>query len=117
MIDIIKHLWSQIDIPTTILCLTMGMMVIVLSKWHTDNSDFDFRQALLDPLTGHISFSRLGHFVCLIASTGLLLHEAAKGRLTEWLFIGYMTAWAGTFIVSKSIDAKTALADPTKRLP
>lgn len=106
MRDDLLSLWKMVDIPTTILCLALIMSVIILAKWHKDDSAFDFRQALLDPVTKVISFSRLGHFVCLIASTSLLMHEAAKGRLTDWLYIGYMTAWAGTYVASKAIDSK-----------
>jgi hypothetical protein len=99
-------LLGTMDLPMSILLMTMILLVCTLTLWHRADNDFDFRRALLDPETKVISFSRLGHFVCLVASTALLMHEAAKGRLTDWMFMGYMTAWAGTYVASKAIASK-----------
>ena len=104
--ETLKHLFQTSDLPTIILFGTVLMLVLVLIKWHTDNSTFDFRRALIDPATKEISFSRLGHFVCLVVSTGIILHAACLGRLTEWMYSGYMFAWAGAYVVSKAIDVK-----------
>ena len=110
-IDVVKLVWNNVDFPNTILMVSMAMLVLVLVSWHRDNTAFDFRKALLDPATSAISFSRLGHFVALIVSTAVLLHQTARGTLTDWLFLGYMTAWATVFAVSKNIDYKKAAAD------
>lgn len=111
----ITALLFGIDIPTVILFSTIGFLVAVMISWHRDNSEFDFRKALIDPNTRNISFSRLGHFVCLTVSTGILLHETAKGRLNEWLFVAYMTAWAGAFVASKAIEINAVPQKPLER--
>jgi hypothetical protein len=89
-------------------------LILLLAKWHNSSeSRFDFRAALLDPCTNTISFSRLGHFVALVISTAIIIHETAAGRLSEWLFAGYMIAYSGTYIWAKQIDAK-ALKPPSQ---
>lgn len=107
MVNFIKDVMSVIDIPGVLFFIFGLFMIVVMSMWHRDNSHFDFREALLDPLTKNISFTRLGQFVCLGASTALLCYEATKGRLSEWLFIGYMAAWAGSYAYGKYIDSKS----------
>lgn len=99
--------WMATDFPSIILLLALVFTANALTSWHRADGPFDFRKALLDPVSREISFSRLGHFVCLIISTAIMCYEAMKGRLSEWLFIGYMTAWAGTYVAAKAIDAKT----------
>lgn len=103
---------SRVDWTAT-LFLALGIgLVILMVKWHVDGSKFDFRDALLDPDTDRISFSRLGHFISLIVSTFIICYETAIGRLTEWLFTGYMVAWAATFVAAKAIDRSTPYRHP-----
>ena len=106
IVELLNALWLHADLPSVILMVSMSLLVVVLAKWHSDNTEFDFRKALIDPSTSVISFGRLGHFVCLVTSTAVLLHQTAKDSLNDWLFIGYMAAWAGTFVASKALDIK-----------
>lgn len=82
------------------------ILVFILGRWHSSKDpQFDFRIALIDPLTGRISFSRLGHFVSLVISTLIICFETINGRLSEWLFAGYMVSWAGAYVAAKAIDS------------
>lgn len=80
-------------------------LVVVMIKWHTDDDPrFDFRLALLDPKTDRISFSRLGTFVSLVISTTILCYMTVRDTVNEGIYIGYLGAWAGTFVASKLIE-------------
>lgn len=85
--------------------LNVVLLLVILWKWHNcEDTSFDFRTALVDPDTDRISFGRLGHFVSLFISTMILCYETVNGRLTEWLFTGYMLAWAGTYVAAKALN-------------
>ena len=52
---------------------------------------------LIDKRTGHPSIGRQGQYTALLVSTWVLVTVALDpdDRVSEWLFIGYMVAWAG----------------------
>ena len=104
--DFLKQIYQVLDIPGLIYFVFITFMIFIMAQWHRGNTSFDFREALLDQKTRKISFTRLGQFVALIVSTGLLAYEATKGRLTEWLFISYMAAWTGSYAFGKYLDSK-----------
>ena len=43
--------------------------------------------------------------VALFVSSWAMIHQTINNALTEWLFGGYMVAWAGANIASKFIDS------------
>lgn len=87
------------DIPAILFGIGNALFCAILLKWHTDNSQFDFRTTLLE--RGKISLSRLAQLTALVVSTGIIVHETVKGRLTEWLLLAYMATWAGTYLAKK----------------
>lgn len=105
MIDWVS-IYQAIDLPAVFMGFGNLGFIIVLAKWHVDDGEFDFRRALLDPLTDAISFTRLGQLTALVASTEVMFYLAVKDRLAEWFFLGYMGAWAGVAIYGKWQDSK-----------
>lgn len=97
---------NGIDLPMTLFAASGVFLLALMAKWQIQAGPFDLRKALIDPATEQLSLSRLGQFVALYASTALLFYETSKGRIQEWLFIGYMAAWAGTYIAAKYANAK-----------
>ena len=93
------------DIPAILLGIGMAAYSLTLFVWHKDKSRFDFRDTLIED--NRLSLSRLGQLTALVVSTSILIHQTVSGKLTEWLFIGYMTAWAGAYIAAK-LAAKKA---------
>ena len=62
------------------------MFVFILWRWHESDGTFDFREALIDRDSGKISFGRLGNITALFVTSELMIYEAIKGRLSEWMF-------------------------------
>lgn len=50
---------------------------------------------LLDKDSNFPSLGRQGQFTAMVVSTWVLITVTIKGGLAEWLFVGYMFAWAG----------------------
>ena len=108
-------LYEVLDIPLVILGLANLVLILVLLKWHLGNNrEFDFRRALIDPATKAVSFTRLGIFVALWASTEWGMYLIAVDKFSEWFYGGYMTAWVAYGIMSKNADAKMVIAGAKK---
>jgi hypothetical protein len=80
----------------------------VVWRWQRAPDSFDLRKIIVDA-GGDVSLAKIGQIVALLVSTWVLIHETRAGKMTEWLFTGYMLAWAGANLISKAIDKK---ADP-----
>lgn len=114
--DALKSLASdmRLDGPGIFIFAVFIFLAIVIVLWHREKeSNFDIRYIVIDSKTENVSLSKLGQFVALVVSTSALWYEMMHGRLTEWLFIGYMMAWAGANIASKLADAKLATTGGT----
>jgi hypothetical protein len=59
-----------------------------------------------------VSLQKFGQVTALLVSTCAIMHELFNGRLSEWLFAGYMVAWAGSNAVSKWIDSRNTSCPP-----
>ena len=101
---------NNLDLIAIFSVLFIIAMLIVLMRWHNDDSKFDLREILIDKDTGTVSIHRVGQFTALAVSTVLIIHEATKGRLSEWLFTGYMVAWAGTSLINQWLKKDTHIS-------
>lgn len=110
---LLKQIYAEINIPAIILGIGMIAYVLVLLKWHVHNGPFDFRASLLEPPTpGSVSLSRLAQLTALVTSTGILIYYTVRGNVSEWMYLGYMTAWAGTYIAAKYAPADRVPKQP-----
>ena len=105
----LAEVYATVDAPAVVVGLVLVVIFGILWRWHCDDTDFDMRRVLVDKDTGHVSLSKFGHFIALVASTVALWYEMMHSRLTEWLFTGYMIAWAGANLTSRWIDIKSRL--------
>lgn len=104
--DTLYALTAWIDPAATITVVFGFVILIMLLKWHSDDTPFDIRHILIDRETERVSLHKFGQFVALSVSTMLIWHETLKGRLSEWLFISYMASWAGAFVATRWLDHK-----------
>ncbi len=108
MEKIIDYITSQSwDYPALIVVAAGIWMLVTLVIWHTEDSQFDLRHILVDAKTDRVSLHKLGQFVALIMSSLVFWYETMHDRLSEWLFTGYMVAWAGTALAKRWIDTKS----------
>jgi len=70
--------------------VSAAVALLVLIVWVRPQT-FQF---LLDKGSAFPSLGRQGQFTAMVISTWVLVTVTLKGGLAEWLFIGYMFAWA-----------------------
>ena len=92
---------------TIVLSVCAVVALITAIKWHLDPEfDFNLQDLMVDHKTRKLSLFKIGQFFALLISTWILIHETRLGRLTEFLFTGYMAVWSGSNLMSKYLDNK-----------
>jgi hypothetical protein len=92
--------------------LFLSIIVII---WHRSSKMlFNLSDIIVDTETGRVSLYKVGQIIALIVSSWMAIHETRAGRLSEWLFIGYMVAWSGSNLVKRYIDSKSAPLESTQ---
>jgi hypothetical protein len=95
---------NSINYENLFLFVTASFMVALIARWHLSSDvSFDVKQAIVDD-KGNFSLYKFGQLIALLASTWVVVNETKMGRMSEWLFIGYMVAWSGTNLANKYID-------------
>jgi hypothetical protein len=85
---------------------------LILWLWQRTDDTFDLRHLITDSSTERVSLFKLGQFIALIVSTWALVHETRRGFLTEWLFLAYVSVWAGSNIANKVTEKYKSLEPP-----
>jgi len=87
--------------------IAMAALAAFLAGYaQSKDDDFDLRDLVRDSRSGRVSLFKVGQLVALASSTWLLIYEALHGRMTDWMFTGYMVSWAGANIANKLTEQK-----------
>jgi len=105
MIAAINTFFTGLD---DLVLMAMALVLIgVLVLWQRDRaSAFNLQDLLLDHKNGKASLQKTGQLVAMLVSTWVLVHETRAQRLTEWLFMAYMFAWAGSNLAGKWLETR-----------
>jgi hypothetical protein len=95
----------NLNIETIILILAGFAVVVILAIWHIKDSTFDASQIVTNA-DGTFSLSKFGQLLSLLVSTWIIIYQTRHGLLTEFLFSGYMLAWAGANAFNKYLESK-----------
>ena len=68
---------------------------------------------LLDKGSDFPSLGRQGQYTAMVVSTWALVTVTISGNLAEWLFVGYMLAWAGAQFGSIYLKMKSEIGGST----
>jgi len=96
----------MIGLDDAVLLSLAGLALLVLLLWQRGASSFDLQDLLTDSKTGKASLQKTGQLVAMLVSTWVLIHETRAARLTEWLFMAYMLAWAGANLAGKWLETR-----------
>jgi len=89
-----------LDFDTLTLIAGLLIFISILFVWHVSKkTPFDLQYALIED--GKFSLSKFGQFVALGVSSWVMVYQTRHGQMSEWLFTGYMLAWAGANFASK----------------
>ena len=95
------------NIDTLVLIFSSVVFCVLIFMWHNDDQTrFDLTELLIDSKTQRVSLMKIGQALALLVSTWVLIYETRAGRLSEWLFLSYMTAWAGANLANKWLRIK-----------
>lgn len=109
MIEFLKAI-NGFNLEIWLLYIGIFVFFFIIYKWHTDKSNVVDVRSLL--MTGDkMSLSKMGQFVAMIVSTWVIIYQTRAALLTEWLFTGYMLAWAGTGVVNKFLNKTNSQPD------
>lgn len=98
---------ANINIDTLVLMLATVIALFFIFKWHADTTTpFDLRSAFMAEDGSKFSLSKFGQLVAMVTSTWVVIYQTRHNNLTEWLFTGYMVAWAGANAFSKYLNSK-----------
>ena len=97
-------IFRTLDIDTITLLMALMIFMLTAISWHRNDSQLNLQSIVAK--NGEFSLSKIGQFTALIVSTWIAVYETRHGRMTEFLFTGYMLAWAGTNMASKFLDKK-----------
>jgi hypothetical protein len=100
--EFLKH----VDLDLLVLCISAVVFLGMMINWHTrPNNSFDLKDTFVDK-SGTLSLSKLGQMIAMLVSTWIIIYQTRHNLLTEWLFTGYMLAWAGANVAHKWLDQK-----------
>lgn len=117
IVDAILSPIASWDYPGAALVVIVLVFAWLLTVWHTDDTQFDLRCIIVEDATGRVSLHKLGQFAALVISSVALWYEMVHGRLTDWLFTGYMMSWTGASLMKRWIDRQPVVQPiPTDRL-
>ena len=104
--ELLKMLWTDLDIATSILLLLLLLGGWVLWKVQRDpNNGFSFEEMLRDDV-GKPSAFRLAIFVSLAVSTWVLMYIVLKTNTVDtWIFVTYLGIWSGAKVAETAINA------------
>lgn len=86
-------------------------IAIVLSVQFSPQK-FDFRDILIDNLTGKVSLTKFANLTALLVSSWGFTSLVVDSKLTEWYFTAYMITWSGSSLLSKWIGSIKPLDAP-----
>ena len=102
-----ETLIDQLTLDVIVLSIASLILLGFLIYWHLDEkTHFDVRDLMVDHQTKILSLNKIGQLFALLVSTWIIIHETRVGRLSEFLFTGYMAVWSGSSLLSKYLDNK-----------
>lgn len=108
MKDFIEFLVTHFYLNVWLLIL-LGIFIlitIVLVKVSRSDDDLNLLDLLKDEETHKISSSKFRILITTIVVTWAFIYETMAGRLSEWLFFGYLAAFVTDRIMNRYISLK-----------
>jgi hypothetical protein len=95
-------LFTQNIIMITVLCLISIGMIIML--WVFNNRPNSINIIDIFATEGKLNERKVTRFGAWIVSTWGFVYLISDQKLTEWYFIGYMTAWVANALIGKALN-------------
>jgi len=119
---LITHLidsnFTMDDFMTALLLFLLFIIIYSVLKWlYKLNKDPHNTISFVDLITvnGRLNERKVSRFGAWILSTWGFMYLILNNRLTEWYFVGYMTAWVANALIGKAIKDPNGEETPSPK--
>lgn len=95
---------EHIDIQLMPAITVFAIMGISFFSLLMPNHDKQGVSTLLREQSGKLSVSRFAVLVSLAVSSYVVMNMAIQGKLSEFIFTGYIACWSGSKVIEKVFD-------------
>jgi hypothetical protein len=87
--------------------LAIGAVIalLMLWQWQRTHPEFDLSD-LITGENGKVSATKFAQTAALVVATWGFVTLVQQGKMTEWYFIGYLTAFLGTRVAKDALAVK-----------
>lgn len=106
--------------PADVMYIILAVLAISCIRWlWKQNANCNSTVDLADLVTigGRLNERKVARFGAWIVSTWGFVYLIVTGKLTEWYFVGYMTAWVANALIGKAIKDPIGEETPTPKIP
>ena len=105
--------------PQEVMYTILAVLAISCIRWLWKQNDS--RQSTIDladlvTVNGRLNERKVARFGAWIVSTWGFVYLIVCGKLTEWYFIGYMTAWVANALIGKMRNDPGENEPPTPKV-
>lgn len=114
--DIISWITASITAHEIMYLILFGFVIGALVILYSYNKNANNTIDIMDLITidGKLSNSKLSKFIALLVSSWAFVYLVIDKNLSEWYFVGYMTAWITNGLISKTLDIKASKEESHK---
>lgn len=118
LIHFFDNNFTMDDMLTLMLILLLGIFIISVSRWlwkldHDPNNTINFIDLI--SVNGRLNERKVSRFGAWIISTWGFMYLILNGKLSEWYFVGYMSAWVANALIGKAIKDPNGEENPTPK--
>ena len=104
--------------PQEVMYTILAVLAISCIRWLWKQNDS--RQSTIDladlvTVGGRLNERKVARFGAWIVSTWGFVYLIVCGKLTEWYFVGYMTAWVANALIGKAIKDPNGEEEPSPK--
>lgn len=106
--------------PEDVMYVILAVLAVSCIRWlWKQNQSRQSTIDLADLITvgGRLNERKVTRFGAWIVSTWGFVYLIVAGKLTEWYFVGYMTAWVANALIGKAIKDPNGEEYPTPKTP
>lgn len=96
---------AEIVLMWFFLMFLIAGFIWLLAAWNRDDSN-QIQVSDLICVDGKLNESKMARFGAFVVSTWAFVYLVVTDSMTEWYFMGYMTAWVGNALFSKYMSQK-----------
>ena len=115
-----QSLFDAVVTPQDVMYVILLVLAVSCIRWlwkQNDNCNSTINLADLVTINGRLNERKVSRFGAWIVSTWGFVYLIVTGKLTEWYFVGYMTAWVANALIGKALKDPNGEEEPLAKPP